>query len=298
MSVNIDAFRVQQFSTNINLLLQQKGSKLAPFVSMGSHVGKQASPVDQIGAVEAQRVSSRFAPMGRVDAPMDRRWVFPIDYDLPQLVDSFDQLRLISDPKSALVQNAVFAMGRAKDREIIAAFMGTAKTGEAAGTSTSFTSGNEIDVAVGGSNSRLNVAKLRAVRELAMANHIDLDADPLYCGLTAKDDAALLNEIEIISTDFAGAERPVLVDGKLKSFLGINFVHCELLETLAAGTNEVNIPVWCKSGMYLGMWQDIQTSVDQRADLQGKPWQAYAIGTFGATRLDERKVFNIESYRS
>jgi hypothetical protein len=214
------------------------------------------------------------------------------------MVDSFDKLRLIADPKSAYVQNAVYALGRAIDRKIIAAFTGTAKTGESGSTSTSFDSNNEIDVAVGGSNSRLNVAKLRSVRELAMSKHIDLDADPLYCGLTAKDDAALLNEIEIISSDFNGGDKPVLKDGKLVRFLGINFIHCELLETAAAGTNEVNIPVWAKSGMYLGMWQDIKTSVSVRNDIQGEPWQVYALATIGATRLDEDKVFNIESYRA
>lgn len=299
MSVNlIPTFQVQQYSTNVQLLLQQMGSKLRDTVSMGSYVGKAASPVDQIAKVEATRVTSRFAPMGRTDATTDRRWVYPVDYDLPQLIDNFDKLRLIVDPTAAEVQNAVFAMGRAMDREIIAAFTGTAKTGESGGTSTVFDTNNEIDVAVGGANSRLNVAKLRAVRELAMSKHIDLDTDPLYCGLTAKDDANLLNEIEIISTDFGAAEKPVLMDGKLKRFLGINFVHCELLETAAAGTNEVNIPVWAKSGMHLGMWNDIQNSVTQREDLQGRPYQIYTLGTFGATRLDEDKVFNIESYRA
>lgn len=298
MSVNIPTHYVQQYSTNVQLLLQQKGSKLRPFVSMGTHVGKAASPVNQIGAIEAQRVVSRFAPMGRVDAPMDRRWVYPIDYDLPQLIDTFDKLRLLTDPSSEYVQNAVFAMGRAMDREIIPAFIGAAKTGETGSTTTSFTSGNEVDVSVGGTNSRLNVAKLRAVRELAMANHIDLMEDPLYCGLTAKDDSALLNEIEIISRDFNGDDRPVLRDGRIERFLGINFVHCELLETAAAGTNEVNIPVWTKTGMYLGVWNDIETDISQRKDLQSIPWQAYVKGTFGATRLDEKKVFNIESYRA
>ena len=190
------------------------------------------------------------------------------------------------------------AMGRAMDKEIIAAFRGTAKTGESGSTSTSFTSGNEVDVSEGGTNSRLNVAKLRAVRELALSKHIDLDNDPLFCAITAKDDAALLNEIEIISRDFSGGDKPVLVDGKLKSFLGITFIHCELLETEADDTNEVNIPVWAKSGMYLGMWQDIKNSVSVRHDLQGEPFQLYSIGSFGATRLDEDKVFNIESYRA
>ncbi len=100
MSINIPTHFVQQYSTNIELLLQQKGSKLRNAVTVGSYTGKAASPVDQIGAIETQAVSSRFAPMGRVDAPTDRRWVYPSDYDLPQLSDSFDTLRLLTDPSS------------------------------------------------------------------------------------------------------------------------------------------------------------------------------------------------------
>lgn len=298
MSANIPSHYVQQFSTNVNLLLQQKGSKLRNFVTSGSYVGNAASPVDQIGSVEAQQVTSRFAPMGRVDAAVDRRWVYPVDYDLPQLIDKFDKLRLITDPESQYVTNAVYALGRKMDAAIITAVLATAKTGVSGGTSTSFTSGNEIDVATGGANSRLNVAKLRAVRELILANHIDMDEDPIYIGITAKDDSALLNEIQIISSDFNGSDRPVLRDGKLDRFLNMNFVHCELIESVAAGTNEVNIPVWAKSGMHLGLWEDVSASVSMRNDIQGEPWQAYVKATFGATRIDEKKVFNIESYRA
>ena len=298
MSVNIPTHYVQQYSTNVNLLLQQKGSKLRGAVTMGSYVGKQASPVDQIGSITAQRVTSRFAPMGRVDAPTDRRWVYPIDFDLPQLIDHFDKLRLITDPESAYVQNAVYAMGREMDNEILGAVTGTAKTGEAGGTSTAFTAGNEIDVSEGATNSRLSVAKLHAVRELIRANHIDMDEDPIFVGITAKDESALLKEIEISSRDFNGGDRPVLREGKVERFLGMNFIYCELIETKLAGTNEVTLPVWAKSGMHLGVWQDVQASVSRRNDLQGEPWQAYVIGTFGATRLDEKKVFAIESYRA
>jgi hypothetical protein len=298
MSANIPTHFVREYSTNLALLLQQKGSKLRPYVTTGSYVGDQASPVDQIGAIEAQQVTSRFGPMGRVDATLDRRWVFPTDYDLPQLIDKFDKLRLLTDPESSYVVNAMYALGRKMDAAIITAFTAAAKTGVNGATSTSVLSGNEVDVATGGSNSKLNVAKLKAVKKLAMTHNIDLDNDPLICGVTAVDHDSLLNEIQIISSDFNGGDRPVLKDGKVDRFLGIQFVHCELIESLAAGTNEVNIPVWCKSGMHLGLWNDIQTSISQRNDLQSEPWQAYVKATFGATRIEEKKVFNIESYRA
>ena len=298
MSANIPAHYVREYSTNVQLLLQQKGSKLRGTVTEGSHIGDAASPVDQIGAIEATQVTSRFAPMGRIDAAMDRRWVFPTDYEAPQMIDKFDKLRLLTDPESQYVTNGVYACGRKLDYLIISAFLGTAKTGVNGGTSTSFTSGNEVDVATGGPNSRLNVAKLHAVRELILANYIDMEEDPIYVGLTAKDDSALLKEIEIISKEFKGGDAPVLRDGKLERFLGMNFVHCELIESVAAGTNEVNVPVWAKSGMHLGLWNEINARIDPRPDLSGVPWQAYVCMTAGATRLDEKKVFNIESYRA
>ena len=298
MSVNLPTWNVRQYSTNVNILLQQKGSKFRGAVSEGSYVGEQASPVDQVGVIEAQEVTSRFAPMGRVDAPLDRRWVFPSDFDLPQLVDHFDKLRLISDPESTYVTNAVYALGRKIDAKIAAAFTGTAKTGVQGATSTSFTAGNEVDVSFGATNSKLSVAKLREVKRLMMANHVDFEAEPAFVGITAADHDALLNEITVISSDFNGGVKPVLQDGKVTHFMGFNFIHCELIETLLAGTNEVTLPVWVKSGMHLGMWNDINTSVSQRHDLQGEPYQVYAKGTFGATRLDEKKVYAIESYRA
>lgn len=298
MSLNIPDWYVSQFSTNVMLKLQIMGSMLRSCVTEGFHQGKQASPVDQIASVEMLDVTGRFQPMPRVDAALDRRWVTPSDFDLPQMIDTFDKLRLITDPEGIYVRNAVLAAGRKIDDVIIAAFQATAKTGETGATSTSFTAGNEVDVAVGGANSRLNVAKLLAVKELMRANFIDFDQEEVYCGLTAKDESALLNEIQITSEQFNRQDKPVLSDGKLTRFLGINFVYAERIEAKAAGTNEVNVPVWVKSGMHLGIWGDVTTSISKRNDIRSEPWQSYVTGTFGATRLEENKVYNIESYRA
>lgn len=298
MSVNIPSIFAQQFSTNIQLLLQTKGSKLRDAVTTGSHVGEQASPVDQVGSINATRVTTRFSNMPRTDATVDRRWVYPVDYDVNQLIDSFDKLRLVTDPTSAYVTNATYALGRAIDAELISAFFGTAKTGKTGSTSTSFLTGNVVPVNTGGTDSGMNVPKLRFAKKLLMANEVDLDNDPIYCAITAKEADELLNEIQVISSDFNGADRPVLMDGKVTRFLGINFIHCEPLATLGAGTDDqsgssTQIPMWAKSGMYLGMWADMAIDVSQRKDIQSLPFQAYAKMTVGATRLEEKKIVKI-----
>ena len=147
MSVNLPNWYAHQYSTNIQLKLQAMGSVLRPYVTEGSYVGDQASPVDFMSSVEMQDVVQRFAPMGRVDAATDRRWVFPVDSDLPQMIDAFDKLRLLTDPESKTVENGVIAAGRRLDKHILNAFFADAKTGVAGAATTSFTSANEVDVA-------------------------------------------------------------------------------------------------------------------------------------------------------
>src|SRR5882757_2975541 len=119
-----------QFTTALELLLQQKGSLLRGKVREGFHVGKMASPVNQVGAVALRAPAGRFAPMPRVDSQFVRRWVFPQEGELPQLVDTFDELQTIVDPKSAYVENAANAVGRAWDDAIIAACTGPSQLGQ------------------------------------------------------------------------------------------------------------------------------------------------------------------------
>lgn len=290
MSVNLPSLFVQQFALNVQLLLQQKGSKLRSCVMSGSHVGKQASPVDQIGAVNMQEVTTRFSPMGRVDAPVNRRWVFPTDYDLPQLIDQFDKLRMLIDPTSSYVQNAVYAAGRQMDSIILSGLYNANQTGETATTSTTLPSSQTVAANFGASsNTGLTVAKLRQARQILMANNLDMESEELYCVVKAKQHDNLLAEMQVISSDFNGGA-PVMQEGRITRFLGINLIHTELV--INDGTYD-QVPMFAKSGAYLGLWNDITANISQRHDLQGLPWQAYIYMTAGATRLEEKKVTQI-----
>ncbi len=136
-------------------------------------------------------------------------------------------------------------------------------------------------------------AAMREAKRLLMKNEVDLDNDPLYMPINAYAHDALLAEAQVIDTDYS--DNPVLMEGKVVRFLGINFIHTE---RVLSGTDDQSgtstiIPCWAKSGMYLGFWDDIKTDISQRKDLQGLPYQAYAYGTFGATRLEEKKVTKV-----
>lgn len=301
MSANLVSLYVQQFSTNLMLLLQQKGSKFRGWSMSGSHVGNQASPVDQIGPIEANPVTGRFQPIARTDATVNRRWVFPQDYDTAQMIDEFDKLRLIIDPQSAEVQNAVYALGRRIDDEYMKGIFGTNQTGINGTTPVSFATGQIVAVnAEAASNTSLTVAKIRAAKKLLMANFVDLDTDPLQCFIAAAQHDSLLRESQIIDRDYNMDQsgRPVLAgDGMIHKFLGVNFIHCERITTApnaVDGSGYQQVPFYARSGVYLGIWGDIFTDVSRIYTLSGLPWQCYAKMTCGVTRIEEKRVVNIK----
>jgi hypothetical protein len=180
-------------------------------------------------------------------------------------------------------------------------FFATSVTGVAAagtesfGTTVTTSGGQNVSVDLGGAASGLNVRKLREVKRRIMEADVDLDVEPLYCAITSKEHDALLGEIQVVSTDFN--EKPVLTDGKVTRFLGINFVHTELagatLGTDDQAGSSRQIPLWTPNGMHLGSWQTQVTDIDRRKDLQGLPWQAYVMATLGATRLEKERVIRI-----
>ncbi len=292
MSQNVPTHYAQQYANNIELLLQQKGSRLSDSVSFQPITGaKAATPVEQIGAVEARRRTTRYPSLTPQDTPHDRPWIYPVDYDWNDLIDSIDKLRTVVDPQSSYVENGTYAMGRAKDDEIIAAFFADRKTGEDAGTTVSFPAGQQVAVNFGSaSNVGLTVAKLREALRLLMAAEVDLDNDPLTLAITSTQHDNLLAEIQVISSDFNG-DKPVLQEGRITRFLGFNFKRLERLKTNGSGFRRA--PAYSKSGMVLGMWNDISTDISQRKDLAGLPFQVYVYGTFGATRKEEKKVVEI-----
>lgn len=293
MSENFIKLATTQFTTLLEVKLQQKGSKLRGRLREGTHTGKQASPINQIGAIQLKAPAGRFAPKNRTDADFTRRWVFPQDGEIDQLIDSFDELRTIVDPKSMYVENASYAVGRGWDDCIIAAFFGTSQTGTdgAAFSAETFdTSSFQIASTFGSSSaSGLTVAKIIEAKRILEHYHNDLEADRPTMVIGSQQHSDLLNQVQVVSTEFRSV--PVFDgNGMVKSFLGFDIV---MSERLAVASNVRNVPVFVRTGMYLGMWQDMTNRISIRNDLSSEPWDLFTKTSFGATRLQPGKVISI-----
>jgi hypothetical protein len=293
MSQFVTTHFVQQYTTNVQLLSQQRMSRLRASVTTDTYVGKQGVPVDQFAPTVAQKRTTRYPALTPVDTQTDRRWVFPSDYDWNDLIDSIDKLRMLIDPQSSYVQNGTSAMNRAMDDEIIAAFFGTAKTGVDGTTNTSFLAANQVSASEGASAATgMNVEKLKAGIQVLLGQEA---WDPssgarISCVITAKQNRNLMDEVQIINSDYNG-EKAVVNDGFVNSWGKVDFIHSERLPL--NGSSQTRCPMYVKEGMHLGLWQDISSDVSQRKDLAGLPYQVYLFGTFGGTRLEEKKVVEL-----
>lgn len=298
MSFQINTAFVQQYSTNVEMLLQQMGGKLAGAVMVENFVGKAASACEQFGAVKPVKNLARHSDTPLISTPGDKRWIYPTDFDWADLIDSQDRLRMLIDPSSPYVQNGVNSMRRAQDDIILQAFYASANTGENGTTATVFDTSMDVASTVGGAAAcGLNIAKLRKGKRLLQAAGVDLENDPVFMAITAADHDNLLNEAQAISLDYNTV--PVLVNGKITSFMGVNFIPVEFSDSTAYDaaatlyTGGVRYsPMWAKSGMKLGIWNDVSTTIDRRPDKRNS-WQVYITATYGATRLQEKKVVRV-----
>ena len=284
-----------QFSTNLELLLQQQGSLLRGRVREGNHVGKMASPINQVGALSLKAPAGRFAPLPSQQAAYARRWVFPQEGELPQLVDTFDELQTVVDPKSGLVETASNAVGRAWDDCLILQATATANLGQDAAslTTEAFSTANfqiASTFGSGGTASGLTVAKFIECKRILRHYHNNLEMDTPTMVIGSQQESDLLNQVQVVSTEFN--DKPVLVDGHVKRFLGFDIVVSERLPQTTVGSVR-GVLAFVKSGLYLGIWKDMTNFIDVRTDLSGRPWQVLTQAMYGATRTQPGKVIQI-----
>ena len=284
MSNQITQAFVRQYRTDVEHLLQTDGSVLRPYVMWGTYTGEGGRPVNQIGAVTAQKVTTRHGDTPYADTPHASRWVEPQDYEVPaDLIDTEDKLRILIDPAGPYQKSHAMALGRSIDQEILDNIFATSKTGPQGGSSEPWNSAYTI--AAGGKS--LTVAKMKEALRLLMAAR-NRRTDRRIMVISSQEHDALLNEPQVINGDYS--KEMVLESGMIKRFLGFDI---EVLEELQDDGTDRSIPVWVPSGVHCGMWNDVKSYIDPMPTKRYAT-QVYSKATFGATRTQIGKIVEIK----
>ena len=287
MSTEITKAFVEQYSSNIQMLSQQKGSILRDKVRLESVTGKNAF-FDQIGSVTATARTVRHSDTPQADTPHSRRRVSLADYEFADLIDDLDKVRMLVDPTSSYAMAAAYAMGRAMDDAIIAAALGSSDTGVAGGTAVALPAGQKI---VESGTAGLTIAKLREAKEIIDLADVDPSL-PRHIIVSPKQITDLLGTTEVTSSDFNTVK--ALAQGDINSFMGFNFC---VSNRLAIATNKRKCIAFVSDGIALGVGKDSTARIDERAD-KGYATQVYYSAAFGATRMEEAKVVEVQAHEA
>lgn len=267
----------QAYGANIMQLAQQKYSKLASTVMIKPNVRGKTFFQDQIGAWSMEVKGGRNTQTPNNDPLLARRMGTMLDFHDARLLDRGDELRTISDPRSAYTIAAAQALGRQIDVQIITAAMAQAASGETG--STLVTNGNIVL----GTATSMTLARVVAVK--AQLDNQDVDMEDRYFVITPAALDNLLNTTAATSSDYNAVK--ALVRGEIDTWMGFKWIMSTRLQAVSSSTL-IGI-AYQKFGICAAMAAEPLVRTDERTDLSYS-WQVYYELNMGAVRLEESRV--------
>jgi hypothetical protein len=272
-----NAIYAQAYGANIMQLAQQKYSKLVNTVYVKPNVRGKTFFQDQIGQWSMEVKGSRNTQTPNNDPVLGRRMGVMVDYHDNRLLDRGDELKTISDPRSAYTIAAAQSLGRKIDETIITAALAAAASGET-GT-TSVTNGNIILATA----SSMTLARVIAVKQ--QMDNQDVEMEDRYFVVTPAALDNLLNTTAATSSDYNSVK--ALIRGEINTWMGFNWIMSTRIAAVSASTL-IGI-AYQKYGICLAMAAEPMVRTDERTDLSYS-WQVYYELNIGAVRLEENRV--------
>jgi len=201
------------------------------------------------------------------------------DYIAAEYSDIFNQAKVNFDERQELVQVVGKAIGRRADQLVIDSLA-------ASGT------GLTVSHDIGGTESNLNVAKLREAKRLLDAGNVPMQ--DRFILIHASSLSNLLSETAVTSSDFNTVK--ALVQGDINTFLGFNFVTIGDRSEggLAGGGAGVdrNVYAWHKSAVGMAEGMGIRSEINYIPEKTS--WLVASMLSAGAVAIDAGGIVSIE----
>ena len=295
MSFTVDTAFVNSYHGQLDMIFQQRGSKLRNTFRNVSQ-NSEYDYWDRLGTATVNTIDTRHGDTPHNEIEHTRRRNQVTGYDTCEYFDTEDKLRMILDPRSGYAEAQAYALGRQMDDNIITALGGTAYSGKSGATSVTFNSSYAIahDYVESGSaaTSNLTIGKLRRARYLLLSNDAIMDNELVHWVGHPSQQMSLLQTTEVTSSDYAAVK--ALVNGEVDTFMGFKFIWTT--RATSSGGYRLNWAYPVSAGL-LGIADDINVRISERDDKRYS-WQVYSRATFGATRLWEEKVIKINCNES
>jgi len=266
----------QAYGQNIMQLAQQKYSKLLPTVYLKPNVRGKTFFQDQIGEWEMATKGGRNVTTPNNDPNLSRRMGVMLDYHDNRMLDRGDELKSISDPRSAYTIAAARSLGRKMDDVIIAAAVSTTTASGETGSTTAPTTATIL-----ASASTFTLAKVVEAKQALDESDVEMEDRFLIVDVESLNTAIQIEQFS--SADYNTLK--ALVRGELDTFLGFKWI---MSTRLSEQTNLIAL-AYQKYALCLAMASSPLVRTDERSDLSYS-WQIYYELNCGAVRLEESRI--------
>lgn len=200
------------------------------------------------------------------------------DWIAAEYSDIFNQAKVNFDERSELVQVVSKAIGRRADQIVLDAL---------AASSTGLTVSNDI----GGTDSNLNVAKLREAQRLMNAGNVPME--DRFLVIHASNLSNLLSETAVTSSDFNTVK--ALVQGELDTFLGFKFITLgdRTEGGLAGGGSGADRTVYAYHKNAVGMAEGMGVRSEINYIPEKTSWLVSSMFSAGAVAIDATGIVAI-----
>ena len=247
-----------------------------------------------------RQITARAQKSEPSDVPLYSRWVRVRGYDKTTWIDKFDTdlIGNLPNPDSMIAANHAKAAARQKDIILLNALLGTNYTGAGGTVAVTLpTTGGVLNVGQvlpvtfgsGGANSGLQLAKLTAASFLMDKNEID-EGMRMFA-YSAKELNNLITNVDQVNSVLYNDVR-ALRDGRIRDFMGFQFVRTELVPFIAGSTTIRSCVAWQKDVLFMGMGRDVSSALDI-LPTQSRAIQVYTCMLMDATRVTEAGVVQI-----
>lgn len=284
MSIEIPVSYVNQFSSRVHNLAEQRYSRLRPTVTMEPFEAGESFTVERVGNTDKPNpISNLHGDTPLDNTPHSRRWGYLKGFDTADLIDKQSRVRLLIEPDSVYVQKHSGKMGRGMDDEIISALGGTAAEGKNGTTLVALPSAQKIAHGSVG----LTVAKLMEAKRRLDAAEVD-DFATRFMVATSTQIMNLLEDDKVASNDFNTVK--ALVRGEVDEYLGFKFIRSERL--LKVSTSRFCY-AYTQDAVRFCVAVEPNSIASDRPDKRHSK-QIYTYGEWGAVRAEDVRVVEIE----
>ncbi|WP_342270043.1 phage capsid protein [Rickettsia endosymbiont of Orchestes rusci] len=323
----------EEFARNIQLVIQQEGSKLRKFVTNESQDTEviQFETMHTHEALPRHRTAAGYHQPDNADQlerleafrtpKITRRQAVAQSYYWEAAMDRNDKLNLLRDPTSKFPKLAGWAIGRKQDRIIINSFAGAVNGGRTGQNIIYFDVVNNV-IPVGaklvdttlalhanslagvhngqqGANAKEAMqAGGLTVEKLLKAHQLlkkhSFGADEKYYLVCSSHQIGnLLRDSQVTSYDYNSVK--ALVSGEVNSFAGFNFIITEMLGGISGTTNSIrDCYAFTESSIRFGtVTGSVERQIDRLVQYHYAP-SLYYSESFGATRTEEGQIVCIK----